>query len=189
MSETAPLKLRALDPEDMDVIAALLQDALVPLADMAFLAKEKRFVMVANRFQWPKDQAAGSAAPARPTDTPEGEDAAFDDSDNPPPFERVNSGICFDKVERVRFRGMSPADKDEILSLLTITSEPRSVTLLFSGDAAVRLEISALHCHLEDLGRPWPTRWRPDHDGSQDSAADPAKSGDKAEAQSESGGE
>ena len=189
MSETAPLKLRALDPEDMDVIAALLQDALVPLADMAFLAMEKRFVMVANRFQWPKDQAAETPVPSQPVETPEGEDAAFDDSDNPPPFERVNSGICFDKVERVRFRGMSPADKDEILSLLTITSEPRSITLLFSRDAAVRLEIASVHCHLEDLGRPWPTRWRPDHDGAHDSASDSSGDGDKAEAQSESSGD
>src|SRR3546814_9083894 len=51
-SADKPLKLRAHDPADMDVVAALLQDALVPLGDMTYLAKETRFVMVANRFRW-----------------------------------------------------------------------------------------------------------------------------------------
>ncbi|NIA70839.1 DUF2948 family protein [Pelagibius litoralis] len=181
MSESQPLKLRAHDPEDMDVVAALLQDALIPQADMAFLAKEKRFVMVANRFHWPKGlgDAEARSAPSQPAPeaSPEGEDVSFDDSGDPPPFERVNSGICFDKVERVRYRGMSPGDKDEILSLLTITSEPRAITLLFSGDAAIRLEVEAVRCHLEDIGLPWPTRWRPEH-GAEDT-----------DAQSETGGE
>src|SRR3546814_13804416 len=49
-SADKPLKLRAHDPADMDVVAALLQDALVPLGDMTYIAKEKPFVMVANRF-------------------------------------------------------------------------------------------------------------------------------------------
>ncbi|WP_299622331.1 DUF2948 family protein [Pelagibius sp.] len=165
MAESPPLKLRARDPEDMDVIAALLQDALVPRADMTFLPKEKRFVMVANRFQWPKEQddPAAREAPSAPEATPEGEDVRFDDSDDPPPFERVNCGVCFDKVEKVRFRGLGPG-KDEILNLLTITTQPRAITLLFSGDAAVRLDVQAVRCHLEDLGQPWPTRWRPEHE-------------------------
>ena len=176
MEEEAPLRLRAHDPQDMDVIAALLQDALVPRVDMAFLPEEKRFVMVANRFHWPKDQTQAGVrqAPSRPEPTPEGEDASFDDSENPPPFERVNSGVCFDKVQRVRFRGLSPDAKGEILSLLTITSDPRSITLLFAGDAAIHLEVEAVRCHLEDLGRPWPTRWRPEHALEDDDA--PAKS-------------
>jgi hypothetical protein len=49
---TGPLKLRAEDAEDLDVVSACLQDAIVPLSDMEFLAGEKRFVLVANRFRW-----------------------------------------------------------------------------------------------------------------------------------------
>ncbi|MEQ8354313.1 MAG: DUF2948 family protein [Kiloniellaceae bacterium] len=168
-TEGKPLKLRARDPQDMDVIAALLQDALVPLGDMTFLTKERRFVMVANRFLWQGDPAE-DPRPAAPEALPEGEDAGFDD-DGLPPFERVNSGICFDKVERVRYRGLKPGGNDEILSLLTITSEPGAITLIFAGDAAVRLEVQAIRCHLEDIGQPWPTRWRPDHDADAGSDA------------------
>lgn len=157
-----PLKLRAHDPADMDVVAALLQDALVPQADMTYLAREKRFVMVANRFRWHGDPTEDSL-PSAPPPQPEGEDAAFA-GDDEPPFERVNSGLRFDKVRRVRYRGIKPGGKDEILSLLTIDSRPDAITLIFAGDAAVRLEVEAIRCHLEDIGQPWPTRWRPQHD-------------------------
>ena len=188
MAERSPLRLRARDPEDMDVIAALLQDALVPRADMAYLPQEKRFVMVANRFDWPQEQGDPTAheAPSQPAATPAGEDVRFDDSEAPPPFERINCGLCFDKVERVRFRGMKPGAKDEILNLLTVATQPQSITLLFSGDAAIRLEVQDIHCHLEDLGQPWPTRWRPEHaedagaqdGGTQDGGTQDAGAGD-----------
>jgi len=157
-----PLKLRARAPADMDVMAALLQDALVPLGDMTYLSGEKRFVMVANRFRWHGDPTEDSR-PSAPALQPEGEDAAFAEEDDPP-FERVNSGLCFDKVRRVRYRGLKPGGKDEILSLLTIDTRPDAITLIFAGDAAVRLEVEAIRCHLEDIGHPWPTRWRPQHD-------------------------
>lgn len=160
-----PLKLRARDAQDMDVVAALLQDALVPLVDMAFLPKERRFVLVANRFRWQGDPEQDER-PTAPEPLAEGEDAAFDD-DGRPPYERVNCGVCFDKVEKVRYRGLKPGGKDEILSLLTIKSEPGAITLIFAGEAAVRLEVQAIRCHLEDLGRPWPTRWRPHHAPSE----------------------
>lgn len=169
-SDDKPLKLRAHDPQDMDVVAALLQDALVPLGDMKYLPEEKRFVLVANRFRWHGDPEQ-DARPAVPEALPQGEDAAFDDAGHPP-FERVNSGLCFDKVARVRYRGLKPGGNDEILSLLTITSEPQAVTLIFAGEAAIRLEVEAIRCHLEDIGQPWPTRWRPHHD--DDGAGDGA---------------
>jgi Protein of unknown function (DUF2948) len=165
MSDDKPLKLRAHDPADMDVVAALLQDALVPLGDMKYLPAEKRFVLVANRFRWHGDPVE-DARPAAPAPQIEGEDAAFHDEEgSAPPYERVNSGLCFDKVERVRFRGLAPGSKDEILSLMTITAQPGAVTLIFAGEAAVRLEVEAIRCHMEDIGHPWPTRWRPQHDG------------------------
>lgn len=158
-----PLKLRARDCADMDVLAALLQDALVPQADMTYLAREKRFVMVANRFRWHGDPAEDDR-PAAPAPQAEDEDVAFVDEEGPPPFERVNSGVCFDRVKRVRYRGLTPGGRDEILNLLTIDSRPDSITLIFAGDAAIRLEVEAIRCHLEDIGDPWPTRWRPRHD-------------------------
>ena len=63
----------------------------------------------------------------------------------------------------MRFRGFDARKKDEILSLLDLETQPGAVILNFSGGAAIRLEVSEILCHLEDLGEPWPTRWRPRH--------------------------
>ena len=158
-----PLRLRAHDADDLQTVAACLQDALVPLAEVAFLKAEQRFVMVANRFRWERAPAnAGPAAAAKPR-----ADARFAEGDEAagggPRYERVNCGICFDRVRAVRYKGLDARRKSQILNLLTLQSRPDAVTLVFAGDAAIRLEVGAIRCHLEDLGEPWPTRWRPSH--------------------------
>jgi Protein of unknown function (DUF2948) len=134
------LKLRADDPEDLGVVAAVLQDALVPVCDMEYLADERRFVMVANRFKWegPERGATG-------------------------PFERTLTGVCFDGVAGVKTRGFGHAERERILNLLTIEAAPQAVTFAFSDGALLRLDVDAIRCHVQDLGEPWPTPSRPDH--------------------------
>ncbi len=153
------MKLRARDPEDMRIVAACLQDALVSLGEIAYLKREKRFVVIASRFRWEhrKDEARAFAAPESE------EDASFED-EAPPPFERVHCGLCFDRVKRVRYQGLDPGEREQFLNLLTIEAEPRAVTLIFSDGVSIRLDVGAIACHLEDLGEPWPTRWRPAHE-------------------------
>ena len=176
MTDGGGLKLKARDPGDLDVIAALLQDALVPLNDAIFQKSDKRFILVVNRFKWPQaeDKTIPVAPAADPAADPAGnQDASFEDAESEPPYERVNCGICFDRVLQVRAKNVDLSDRQQILNLLTITSDAKSVTLLFSGGAAIRLEVSALSCHIEDLGEGWLTRWRPVHDdpGADDFAA------------------
>ena len=169
-----PLKLRARDSEDLQTIAAHLQDALVPLSDMTYLKAEKRFVFVANRFRWEMVGPEDGAAPA--ASKPEG-DARFADVDEEPAagrlYERVNCGVCFDRVRGVRVRGVDPRDRDQILNLLTLEAGPGAITLVFSGGAQIRLDVSQIRCHIEDLGEPWPTRWRPGHDADEAVANEP----------------
>lgn len=177
MTEPRPLKLRARDARDMDVIAALLQDALVPLVDMAYLKRDKRFVMVANRFLW--GEPGADEAQHAPEPLPTGADASFEDAEEEPPFHRVHVGIAFDKVLKVRSQGFDQKEKDQILNLLTIKAEPKRITLLFSEGATVMLEVSEIACHLEDVGETWPTRWRPGHgdaiETEQQTAESPTK--------------
>lgn len=175
MAETPLIRLRARDAEDMQVVAACLQDALVPLGDIAYLKREKRFVMVVNRFKW-ETSDRDAAAPA-PEAGPEA-DARFTDDAAEPGFERVNAGVCFDKVQAVRFQGLDLGNKDHILNLLTIQVESDSITLVFSGDILIRLEVGAIACHLEDLSEPWPTRWQPSHEDAE--GADDAREAEDA---------
>lgn len=164
------LKLRAHDAEDLATLAAVLQDALVPLANVTYLKSEKRFVMLVTRFRWEtaRDGDDGGGAVSEAATDGSGDDARYEDAeaadlDDTPPFERVNSGVCFDRVRAVRFRGLDPKAKDEMLNLLTLTAGPRTITLVFAGGGEIRLEVGAIRCHLEDLGEAWPTRWRPRH--------------------------
>ncbi len=46
------LKLVALDKDDVEVVSAHVQDALVKVADIFWQPREHRFVMALNRFDW-----------------------------------------------------------------------------------------------------------------------------------------
>ncbi|MGH7091725.1 MAG: DUF2948 family protein [Stellaceae bacterium] len=133
------LKLRARDAEDLAVLSTVLQDALVPVEDMAFLPDERRFVLVANRFRW------------EPGETP------------PKRFERTLSGLCFEDVQRAERRGFSPQRGERILALLALRADGPALRLDFAQGCSIRLEVERIDCRLEDLGEPWPTRWRPCH--------------------------
>lgn len=160
------LRLRAEDDEDLRIIAAVLQDSLVAMSDMEFLAGEHRFVLVANRFRWENCEAAEAAGASSGSMVQLVADSDATDDPTLTPcrsYERVNCGIRFDGIEHVRCKGIDRSDRGRILELLTIQIDPDAVTLLFAGGSAVRLEGQAITCHLQDLGEPWPTTWRPQH--------------------------
>lgn len=133
------MKLSAVDAKDLTVLAAFLQDALVLIDDIAYFPENGQFILVANRFQWETDRAGAQE------------------------HTRTTAGVTFSKVTAVKRKGMDRRDGDGMLSLLTIAAEPGALQLTFSGDAAIRLEVSEILCHLQDVGESWPTKWRPDH--------------------------
>jgi hypothetical protein len=147
------LKLRAEDAEDLGVISACLQDALVALSDMEFVQAEKRFVMVANRFRWENCMESAEAPRI----------GAALDGPSCVNYERVNAGVVFDGVERARRRGLDQRERGRILELLAMKIEDGAIVLEFAGGAAIRLEGIKILCHLTDIGEPWPTQWRPRH--------------------------
>lgn len=138
------LKLAALDAEDLDVVSAHLQDAILRAGDLAYLAAQHRFVLVARRFDW---SAEGDAPPRR----------------------RL-TGVHFERVLKVRTRGITPgSDSDAPLELLAITFVPTeapsgTATLVFAGGAAIQLDLECIEVQLKDLGPVWEVEGRPDHD-------------------------
>ncbi len=168
MAESKRLKIRAHDAEDIHTLSGLLQDSLAPLCDVAYLREEKRFVLVVNRFCWemlPSElRERGLSAPDTPEGQAENDDVSFSDVDDLPTFHRVNTGLCFDKVKSVQVKDVDLNQKDEILNLLTIAAIPGYITLHFSGGAAIRLVVSQIRCHMDDISEPWPTLYQPRHD-------------------------
>ena len=143
----APLNLGAMDPEDLQVISSLSQDAIFPITEMTWRAGERRFALLINRFRW-EDQGRTRHAP-----------------------ERVQSLLVIDNVLRVASQGIDRNDRDTVLSLLSVTFEPGEegsghLILTLAGDGAIRLEIEALDVTLKDVTRPYraPSGKAPNHE-------------------------
>ena len=138
---TQRLSLIARDAEDLEVVSTLLQDAAVPVSEMAFIEAERRFVLVASRFCRESEAEPGV-------------------------FERVNCALRFERVGAVRRRGLDPARLAGVLSLLAIRAEAEYIDLIFSGGGRIRLTADGIACRIDDLDLRWPTRLKPDHPGS-----------------------
>jgi hypothetical protein len=141
------LRLKAVDPDDLSVIAACLQDALIPLAEMAYLAEERRFVAAFTRFR--RECLADPAGC-------EG-------------MSMCHSALAFSDVEAVRHSGLDSRFGAVKLELLTMIAAPAQdglteITLLFAGDAAIRLRVRGIAATLEDFGEPWPAPVAPTHE-------------------------
>ena len=145
--DVEPLRLRAEDADDLAVISACLQDALVSVRDLAYDRAGRSFMLVANRFRW----ESGSE--------PAGDGARQ--------FERTLCGLAFDEVEGVAYRGFHRNEEGRILYLLairpTLDGTGDAIDLEFAAGATVRLKVSGVRCWVRDLGEPWPTAWHPEH--------------------------
>jgi hypothetical protein len=154
----AALRLRAVDPIDLSVIAAHLQDAVAQVGDMAYQPQRRRFAVLFNRFMW-EDVEAEKGRGAKP--------------DAKAPYRRVRAALHFDGVERVQAHGLKLGVKEAVAELLTLAFEQRSepagiVTMTFAGGGAIKLEVECLDAWLTDLSAPWPTQHRPGHDADND---------------------
>ncbi len=140
------LKLRAETAEDITVFAAVLQDAVTVVGDMAFRPGERRFVVMLNRYLWEQEPV----------------DAALDRC------MRVRTGLHFDGVLKVAVLGIPQTVPSKVLELLTIECEERPDTsatlyLFFAGGGIIRLDAECIDAYLTDIGEPWPARCRPCH--------------------------
>lgn len=141
------LRLRALDEDDLQVIAACLQDALIPLREMAYMAEDELFLASFDRFQWERLT---------------GQEAASD-------LTVCQSILKIDHVEAVQYRGLDGDLGGVKFELLTIKVETFGetglhLTLVFAGGAALRLQVRQLAVALEDFGEPRSANVVPKHE-------------------------
>jgi hypothetical protein len=141
MSDPAaePLKLIALDADDLSVISAHLQDAVLKRGDIVWLPGEKRFALALRRFDW-EGAAQGQKR-------------------------RRLSALHFERVTAARSTKVAG---DAVLSLLAVTftqsDDPAGqVTLHFSDGAAIRLDVECIEAQMKDLGPMWEAVATPAH--------------------------
>ncbi len=134
------LRLTAQDTDDLAVISAQMQDAVLKLVDMTYNRTRRQFVLVANRYAW--DDAASKT--------------------------RRRTGLHFESVLGVQRLGFANIGTDTVLSLLAIVFKPTDapsghVTLSFSAGHSIRLDVECLDAVMADMGPTWSTDFQPDH--------------------------
>ena len=134
-----PLRLVAQDLEDLGVISALVQDAVLPVTELRYDPKRRRFALMLNRFRWEDRVEAEAVGRA---------------------YERVRSVLVVEDVRKVQSFGFDRAEKDLVLSLLSMAFEPGDdgtgrLTLTLAGDGAIALDVETLDVRLDDVTRPY----------------------------------
>ena len=145
-----PLRLQALDAEDLKVIAALAQDAVFPITEMRWQPGRRRFALLINRFRWEDRERAAAQGRA---------------------FERVQALLLVEDVLGVSSSGIDREARDTVLSLLDIAFTPGEdgagrLELVLAGDGAIALEVECLDVSLRDVTRPYaaPSGAAPHHE-------------------------
>lgn len=137
------LKLIALDTEDLEIISAHVQDAVIRVADMGYARGDQRFALLMNRFDWESDTPRSKGL-------------------------RKRAALHFSGVTHAAFAGFDPASPEGVVELLAITFSPTDapsgiVELRFAGGGTVRLSVDYLEARLADLGSAWAAAARPSH--------------------------
>jgi hypothetical protein len=136
------LKLGAADGEDLEILSARLQDAVVKLKNFVWLPKKRRFAAMVNRLQW---EAGGKT--------------------------RVRSGLHFDGVLKVQSSQVKLGAGEAVVSVLAVTFAPTGgedpggvIEIVLAGGGAIRLDVECIDAGLADLTGPWAAVGTPDHD-------------------------
>ena len=139
------LKLIALDDQDLSIVSAHVQDAVMKVSDLEFLPAAKRFILTMNRFVW------------------EAKSGLFRQHN-----ERRQAVLHFDRVLGAKTSGIDRDKPAEVLSLLAISfieiSKPAGIVeLIFSGGGAIMLDVECIEARLADIGGAWEATSRPIH--------------------------
>jgi hypothetical protein len=149
MKNATRLKLAAADAEDLQILSARLQDAVVKLKNVSWLPKKRRFAAVLNRLQW---EGGGKT--------------------------RVRAGLHFDGVLKVQSHKVKLGAAEAVVSLLAVSFTPNeakeneeadpggTIEIVLAGGGAIRLTVECIDAELADMTGAWAARGTPDHEAS-----------------------
>ena len=138
------LKLLAEDEEDLKIISAHLQDAVMRVGDLVYLPRQRRFAAMVNRFCW--EDCGGNQTGVR-----------------------VLCGLHFDGVLKVQSTHVRQDDPNAVVELLAINFRPQNdgagfIELMLAGGGCIRLSVECIAAVLRDMTGPRPAVSRPAHD-------------------------
>ena len=132
-----PLRLLAEDADDLHIISAALQDAILRPVDIVWEPSARRVTLALSRFCW---ECGGT---------------------------RVMSAMQFGDVLSVKSRRLprGPEHALELLAMDFEPGEAPGgrVTLMFAGGGDLRIDVECLDAVLTDLSERWPAKVAPTH--------------------------
>ena len=139
------LKLIARTEEDLKVVSAHLQDAIVNVNDIANLKKNKILLLQLNRFMW-EDVEKGVFRKNK----------------------RIRTVLKIENVIKVNSKNINQDKKDKFLDFLTIetnkmTDNNYEMKILFAGGSIVKIISEIIEVTLDDQGDAWVTKNKPKH--------------------------
>lgn len=139
------LRLAALDEEDLKIVSAHVQDAVLRVGDIEYQAGQRRVLLPVRRFVW------------------ESKKRLFRQNN-----ERRLSVLQIDQVTGLKSTGFDRRDSDAVLSMLAMRFEEGDapsgvIEIVFSGGAGIRLDVECIETRLTDLGAAWRASSRPSH--------------------------
>ena len=139
------LKLIARTLEDLRVVSAHLQDAIVNIKDIANLKKNKILLLQLNRFMW-EDVEKGVFRKNK----------------------RIRTILKFENVIKVKSKNIVLAGRDKFLDFLTIETSQMinnnfEMKILFAGGSIIKITAEVIEVTLDDQGEAWDTKNMPKH--------------------------
>ena len=132
-----PLRLLAEDADDLQIISAALQDAILRPVDIVWEKQARTLTIAFSRFCW---ECGGT---------------------------RVMCAMQFGDVQGVKSRRLSrsPDASLELLALDFIPTESPGgkVILMFAGGGDLRVDVECLDAVVTDISERWPARIAPTH--------------------------
>ena len=139
------LRLQATSFDDLKVLSALLQDSIVPIADILYTPSQKQVIMVLQRFRWELMKNAKTKG-------------------KPIGYQRCLCGLVIDKVEYMQTRRIDINNRSQFLNFLTFYKCGQHLDLQFSASKTIRLSVNGLKITAKDMEESWPTTQRPKHE-------------------------
>ena len=139
------LKLIARTVDDLRVVSAHLQDAIVSISDIANLENNKILLIQLNRFMW-EDVEKGLFRKNK----------------------RIRTVLKIENVLKVHSKNIIQSKKDKFLDFLTIETNQMpdnnyEMKIVFAGDSIIKVISEVIEVTLDDQGEAWDTKNMPKH--------------------------
>ncbi len=123
------LLLLAQEPDEVPLLSALTQSAVLRASEVAYDRRARRLVLLLRRYRWEVGDQT-----------------------------RVESALRFESVTALQRRGWpddDAAQAETVLELLAFSFAEGVITATFGGGAALRIAVECVDMVLEDMSGPW----------------------------------